>query len=360
MLANKNILKGLFLGIVGWYSLALQAQAPAIKLSEYKELEKQGESELLDVKQEFKEFTPTGQVVKYKLLVANENLDLVPHLETEKGKDANGFYEQSTKYDPNGQPTLKEKIYMDADGKRKLRVEYTDYAINPDEVFTRIYKYTDYNKPLLTTLTDKAGKKVGEENWKYNKDNDEVQYEKWEFAPDGKKNTEEKTVTYDPATGYLLTSVLIIKENGDEMREEIIFDKNKVKEKKRLKNGQVVSTFGGNKKPSNNPNQGKTLVDFGNDQFDGIWDIVEEKDAKGRVIKSTKTEGVEVVEESTFAYDDRNNLVKSKKILYAGGEPSGQEEELVYEFDKNNNKLREAFSANGVITKEKKFKYEYY
>ncbi len=333
--------------------------APTMKTWEYKEAERK-EEDLAVLKQEFKEFNQTGQVVKYILQVSNPIMELVKSLEIERGTDTHGAFEKITKFDEGGEPLLTEKIYMDAAGKLRLRVEFTDYLKNPDEVFTRIHKYTETGKPLGTTTTDSKSTKVGAEEWKYNKENEETRYEKWELQADGNKHTEEKNIEYNP-DGTLARSLLVIKENGNELKEEIIFEKNKVKEKKRFKNGEVVSSFGGNK-AKYDPNKGKVLVDFGNsDQFEmGMWDVQDEMDDKGRKVKTVKTEGVEVVEEIRYEYDNRDNLIKTKKIFYAAGEPSGQEEEQVWEYDLHNNKLREASYNNGVLMQEKTYAYQYY
>ncbi len=339
----------------------LSAQAPNVKTWEYKESERK-EEDLAIIKKEFKEFNDMGQVLKYALLIANPIMELVKSLEIEKGSDANGNFEKITRFDEGGEAMLWEKTYLLPNGK-KARIEYVDFAINADNAYTRIYTYSPTSKKIISTqLADSKGKKIGEEKWKYNQEDEEVKYEKWELAPDGNKNTELKTVEYNP-DGTLARSTLTMKQNGDDLKEEIIFEKNKVKEKKRYKNGEIVSSFGsaGNK-TKYDPNKAKVLVDFGNDdQFNsGMWDIVDEVDDKGRKIKTRKTEGVDILEEILYTYDDNDNLVKQKKIFYAAGEPSGQEEEQVWEYDEHKNKLREASFNNGLLMTEKTYAYQYY
>ncbi len=338
----------------------LMAQTPTVKILEYKEAERK-EEDLAIVKKEFKEFNNAGQVLKYALLIANPIMELVKSLEIEKGNDANGNFEKITKFDEGGEPIIWEKTYLDANGK-KGRVEYVDFALNADNPYTRVYKYSETSKKIVSTsLTDSKGKKVGEENWKYNKEDEEIKYEKWEQLPNGNKNTEEKSVEYNP-DGTLARSTLLMKQNGDVLKEEIVFEKNKVKEKKRYKNGEIVSSFGAGSKTKIDPNKQKVLIDFGNDdQFNsGMWDVVDETDDKGRKIKTTKTEGIEIMEEILYTYDEQDNLVKLKKIFYAAGEPSGQEEEQVWEYDEHKNKLREASFNNGLLMMEKTYAYQYY
>jgi hypothetical protein len=358
---KKTITLAAFWGAAFYLTNPIFSQSPNFKTWEYKESERKEES-LAVVKQEFKEFNNVGQVLKYALLIANPIMELVKSLEIEKGSDANGNFEKITKFDEGGEAMIWEKTYLDANNK-KARIEFVDFATNPDDIHTRIYKYSETSKKIIsTTLTDSKGKKIGEENWRYNKEDEETKYEKWELLANGNKNTEEKTVEYNP-DGTLLRSTLLIKINGDDLKEEILFDKNKVKEKKRYKNGEIVSSFGGaGNKTKYDPNKAKVLVDFGNDdQFNsGMWDIVDEMDDKGRKIKTIKTEGVEVLEEILYNYDEKDNLVKMKKIFYAAGEPSGQEEEQVWEYDLHQNKLREASFNNGLLMNEKTYAYQYH
>jgi len=333
-----------------------QVPPPPIKEWEYKESERK-EEDLTLLKQERKEYDSAGEMVKYILHIANPILDLVKSLEVEKGSDTYGKYEQITKYTEDGEPLLREKIYSEAGGKRKLRVEYTDFLIDPEQVHTRVWKYNEEKQPLSTTLTNKANKKIGEELWKYNKTGEEIKYTKWEMQPDGSKNTEDKTLTYNE-DGNIAASVQIQKIGKDELKEEIIFEKGRVKEKKRYKNGEVVSSFGG-KGGKYDPSKAKTMVDFelGGDLN---YDSEDFFDDNNRKIRTVKTEGIEIAEEWLYEYDAKGNLIKTRRLYYTGGEPNGEEDEFVCEYDEFNNKTREASVTKGMIMSEKTYTIKYF
>lgn len=336
---------------------ALLAQkTPPIKEWEYKEAERK-EEDLAVLKQERKEYDATGQLLKYILHVANPIMDLVKSLEVEKGEDTHGKYEQITKYDEGGEPMQREKIYTDATGKLKLRVEATDFVNAPEDVITKVWKYNEERQPLSTISTNKANKKVAEETWKYNKTGEEVQFNKWELQADGSKNTEVKTIEYND-DGSLAKSTQIMKVGKDELKEEIIFDRNRVKEKKRYKNGEVVSSFGG-KNTKYDPSKAKTLVDF-NEGNEGNYESEDFFDDEGRKIRTLKTEGIEIAEEWLYEYDKKGNLVKTKRLYYTGGEPNGEEEEFICEYDEFGNKTREATISSGIVMSEKIYSIVYY
>ncbi len=337
---------------------ALLAQkTPPIKEWEYKEAERK-EEDLAVLKQERKEYDATGQVLKYILHVANPIMDLVKSLEVEKGEDTHGKYEQITKFDEGGEPMQREKIYMDATGKLKMRVESIDFMNDPEEVIAKVWKYNEERQPLVATTTNKANKKVAEETWKYNKMGEEVRFDKWELQADGSKNTEYKTIEYNE-DGSLAKSVQVMKVGGDEMKEEIIFDRNRVKEKKRYKNGEIVSSFGG-KSSKYDPSKAKTLVDFEMGGDNTNYESEDFFDEEGRKIRTLKTEGIEIAEEWLYEYDAKGNLIKTKRLYYTGGEPNGEEEEFICEYDEFGNKVREATISSGMVMSEKTYNIVYF
>lgn len=346
--------------IPSFYASSLLAQAtPPLKTWEYKEAAFK-EDTFAVLKQEHKEFNPTGSVTKYILFVANPIMDLVKSLEVESGYDTHGNYEQITKYDEGGEPILVEKTYFAKDKKNKLRTENIDYIKKPDDILIRVWKYNDDMQPLSVSHTNKNGKIVGEEHWKYNSTGEEIKYTKWEFNEQSKKNTEEKSTAYDKA-GNLQKSVHIQKINGEELREEIIFENNRVKEKIRLKNGQVVSSFGGanNKSGGFDPSKAKTLVDFGGDD-EMFYDSEDIYDDNGVKIKTIKSEGIEIAMEILYSYDAKGNLINSKTVYFTDGEANGEEEEIVYEYDEYNNKTREAKIERGILMQEKTYVFQYF
>jgi hypothetical protein len=333
-----------------------QVPPPPVKEWEYKESERK-EEDLTVLKQERKEYDPTGQMVKYILHIANPILELVKSLEVEKGSDTQGKYEQVTKYDEGGEPLMREKVYMHEYGKHKLRVESTDFTIDSTDVQTRVWKYSEEMLPQSTLITNKAGKKIGEETWKYNKVGEEIKYTKWELDKDGHKSTEEKTIEYND-DGSFAKSLQVQKIGGDELKEEIIFERGRVKEKKRYKNGEVVSSFGG-KGGKYDPSKAKTMVDF-EMGGDVAYDSEDFFDENKRKIRTLKTEGVEIAEEWLYIYDKNGNLVKTRRLYYTEGEPNGEEEEFVCEYDQFNNKTREAAIAKGLIMSEKTYTIKYF
>ena len=343
-----------------WASVSLLAQsAPLIKTWEYKEAEMK-EDTFAIIKQEQKEYDPTGTVTKYILFIANPILDLVKSLEVESGYDEHGNFEKITKYDEGGEPLLQEKTYFAKNKKSKLRTEIIDFMKDPDDILIRVWKYNEDMQPLSVIHTNKAGKIVGQETWKYNKTGEETKYAKWELDANGKKNTEEKTTAYDKV-GNLLQSVHIQKIGKVVMKEQTLFENNRVKEKIRMKNGEIVSSFGGANSKNNNfdPSKAKTLVDFGSDDF-VMYDSEDIYDDNGVKIKTIMTEGIDIAMEILYTYDKNDNLISSKTIYFTEGEPNGHEEEIVYEYDEYNNKTREAKIERGVIMQEKTYVFKYF
>lgn len=349
-----------FVLIPSFYSASLLAQStPPVKTWEYKEAAFK-EDTFAVLKQEQKEFNPTGNVTKYILFVANPILDLVKSLEVESGYDEHGNYEQITKFDEGGEPMLREKTYFAKDKKNKLRTEYIDFGKNPDDIIIRVWKYNEDMQPLTVAHTNKAGKVIGQETWKYNKTGEEIKYSKWEFNDSSKKNTEDKSTSYDK-DGNLLKSVHVQKINGENLKEETIFENNRVKEKVRTKNGKVVSSFGGanSKNNSFDPSKAKTLVDFGSDDF-VMYDSEDIYDDNNVKIKTIKSEGIEIAMEILYSYDKNGNLVSSKTLYFTDGEANGEEEEIVYEYDEYNNKTREAKIERGILMEEKTYVFKYF
>jgi hypothetical protein len=134
-----------------------------------------------------------------------------------------------------------------------------------------------------------------------------------------------------------------------------------VKEQFKYKNGQVVSQFGG-VKSNDNPQKGKVMMDFGNGEEDmmyGAWATEDEFDDKGNKVKTVQTVDGVVTQETSYQYDNRNNLVKSIKVSFQDGVETGKEEEVM-EYDDKNNLKRKAIYTNGFLMSEKIYDYKYH
>ncbi len=149
--------------------------------------------------------------------------------------------------------------------------------------------------------------------------------------------------------------------NGIDKFEEITtFERNKIKEQLRYKNGELVSEFGG-KGGKFDPSKAKVLVDFGNGSGGGfgMWANEDEYDDKGNKIKTTQTVDGVLTQLITYQYDERNNLIKLKKVNFQDGVETTTEEEA-QEFDSNNNMLRKAVYKGGILISEKQYSYQYH
>lgn len=340
------------------------AQDAQIKSVEFKELERseaaEPEADLSLMKKEYKEYDDKGRMVNYTLHAANPIGQVVKSSEIKKTFEGKNLrIEDRMKYDEMGDLLLEEKIFFYED-KAIEKVEFVDHLKNPNNRLTKQYDYDNRSgKVSKIILYDNDGKKIGQENWKYNGENEEVKYKKWEKLSSGDKYKETKVTKYNNDNGSLAEVVKTIDDGKDKYEEVTTFQRNKIKEQLKYKNGELISQFGGGRSTFD-PSKAKVLVDFGNDGGGfGMWANEDEFDDNGNKIKTTQTVDGEVTQVTTYKYDDRNNLTKVQKINFEKGEETTKEEE-VQEFDANNNMLRKAVYNNGVLVSEKKYDYQYY
>jgi hypothetical protein len=342
----------------------LIAQDAKIKSVEFKELERsetaEPEADLSLMKKELKEYDNKGRMVNYVLHTANPVGQIVKSSEIKKSFEGKALrVEERMKYDEMGDLLLEEKIFF-YDDKAIEKVEYVDHLKDPNQRLTKEYAYDSRSGNVSKiTLYDNNGKKIGLEVWKYNGDNEEVKYKKWEKLPSGSKYKELKVTKYNKENGALAEVVKKVDDGKDKYEEVTTFQRNKIKEQLKYKNGELISQFGGGRSTFD-PSKAKVLVDFGNDGGGfGMWANEDEYDDNGNKIKTTQTVDGEVTQVTTYKYDDRNNLTKVKKTNFEEGKETTTEEE-VQEFDANNNMLRKAVYNNGILISEKKYDYQYY
>lgn len=341
------------------------AQKAKVKSVEFKELERpegaEPNAELALLKKEYKEYDAAGRMLTYLLHTANPGGQIVKTSEIKKTyEDKILRIEERSKYDEMGDMILTEKIYF-ADDKLTEKIEFTDFLKDPNTQFTKQYSYdNNTGKIFKITLYDNKGKKSGEEVWKYNRESEEVKYTKWEMQPDGKKYQETKTTEYNKSDGTLAKAVKNVKDGTNELEEVTIFERNKIKEQFKYKNGELISEFGG-KNAKFDPSKAKVLVDFGNSGGSGfgMWANEDEYDENGNKVKTTQTVDGVITQVTSYKYDDRNNLTTVKKVNFEGGKETTTDEEL-QEFDANNNMLKKAVYTNGILISEKKYDYQYH
>lgn len=317
---------------------------------------------LLLTRRELKEYDTKGRMTKMELYLSNPIGQLVKNNITIKEWLDDVRTESISTFNEGGEPVMRTKSYYSKDDKLKLKEEFIDFVKNPDMEFTRTFEYNESGKPEKIVLTDKEGTKVGEETYKYNQDDEEIQYKKWELQADGSKYNETKKTTYTDE-GFLESSEKIVKDGKDTYKDVIIFDRNKIKEQTKYKNGEQISSFGG--KPAK-AGEMRVMMEFGSGnggggfgEFGMLPEVEDEFDDKGRKIKTTETEGVEVTKLITYKYDDKSNLVETKEISYSEGEETGSAmEQLAY--DGENNLVRKAKYNDGTLEHEELFDYEYY
>lgn len=341
------------------------AQKAKVKSVEFKELERpegaEPDTDLALLKKELKEYDAAGRMVTYLLHTTNPGGQLVKTSEIKKiYEDKLLKIEERSKFDEMGDMILTEKIYF-ADDKLTDKIEFTDFLKDANTQYTKQYSYdNNTGKIHKITLYNNKGKKSGDEVWKYNREGEEVKYSKWETMPDGSKYQETKTTEYNKKDGTLAKSVRTVKEAGDNLEEVTIFERNKIKEQFKYKNGELISEFGG-KNAKFDPSKARVLVDFGNSGSGGfgMWANEDEYDQNGNKVKTTQTVDGVVTQVTTYSYDDRNNLTTVKKVNFEEGKETTTEEER-QEFDANNNMLRKAVYNNGVLISEKKYDYQYH
>jgi hypothetical protein len=355
---------------------AVAAQELQVKSMEYKMFEQLPDAEEgmdLDlVKKELKRFNKAGQMIRQEVHLANPIGKLTRNkiVISEWLEDLKT--DQVIKFDEMGDSLTSVKTFVSKKGKLKVKEEIIDLLNSPDKMLTKAYEYTEFAKPLKVTFTDKAGEKIGEETYKYNSDDEEILYKKWELLPDGNKKTESKKTNYTK-DGYLESSEKITKDGKDTYRDVIIFDGTKIKEQTKFKNGEEISNFGGGGGSGGaQPGARRVLMTFGDaDEDDGgfgsfgggfggmLPEVEEEFDDKGNKIKVTETEGIELVKTITYKYDDKSNLLEVNETKYEEGEEDGTKKEE-YAYDKGDNMTKKAIYKNGKKTKEELFKYVYF
>lgn len=355
-------------------SSLLFAQEIKVKSVEYKIFEQLPEAEegmdLELTKKELKQYDNQGRVAKQKTYLANPMGKIVPNTFVFREWLKELYTEKIIKFDEMGDSITAVKNYFSNKGKLKIKEEFVDHLNAPKAMLIKEFEYTEFGKPLKITLTDKKGKNIGEESYKYNNNDEEVSYKKWKLLPDGNKATESKKITYTK-DGFLESSEKIIKDGKDTYRDVIIFEGTKIKEQTKFKNGEKISNFGGKSTGGYDPKKGRVMMEFGNgDDDDGFGsfgggfggmlpEVEDEFDDKGNKIKTTETEGIELVKLITYKYDDNSNLLEMKEIKYEDGEEeSVKKEELAY--DDENNITKKSIYKDGKKTKEEQYKYDYY
>ena len=354
-----------------WVNL-LSAQQ--IKSVEYKErkLPNPNAQELCVMQVEYKEYNNNGREIKRQVSQLNPAGQLIKRSDIDRSWNEQGKIESRKEFDEMGDLIREETVQFNAKNK-KIREEYRKPLMNSDEVFTKSYSYTDDSKPkpLKTKLTDRTGRTIEKEAWKYNKEKEEIRYKRWKRRSAEKYS--EKKKTYYNRDGTLNKAKKITKVDKDRMKELIIFEGYKVKESFKYKNGQLVSQFGGAKASAKfDPAKSRTLVDFsqgangsspaGENSFSGfgIYDSQEELDDQGRKVKITdKTPEGEIAQVIEYAYDEQGNTTKIKTTRYQQGEIASSEEEIS-EFDDKNNILRKAKYINDTLITEDLYVYQYH
>jgi len=316
------------------------------------------DEDLLLTKKEHKAFDEKGRMNKYELFLANPIGELTKSSTMAKEWQQHYRTEELATYDEMGDLLVTTKSFFAAKNNWKLKEEYTDNIKAPGKKYTKMYQYTQHGKPVKITLTNSDDRKVGEELYKYNKTDEETYYRKWEIYPDGSKYTQVKKTAYTKE-GYLASSEKFVKDGSDTYKDLITFQRNKVKEHLKFKNGEQISTFGGSK-AGYNPNKARVLMDFGGggDGF-GLWVHEDEFDDKGNKIKTTQMAGEEIIQLTTYAYDKYSNLTETKKISYDDGKETGSSKEVL-EYDRYKNVLKKALYKDGKKITENTYDYKYY
>lgn len=368
------------------------AQNPNVKSVEFKNAKLIDDPENLQVqKADYKEYDASGRMVKHIAHQINPGGELMKMSEVNHAWNDIGKYDEVFKYDEMGDLIRIEKVQFNSQNQ-KVKEEYIEPLTDPNTTYIKEYTYTDFDEPLKIIVSIKDGKVVGEENWKYNKDEEEIKYNKWELFPGKSKFEEEKKTTYTK-DGFLDKAEKTTKDGKDTYKEITIFDGYKVAETIKYKNGEVISQFGGAQTAfagggfgggtGDNPTQGQTLMtfgDFGDDSGDGgfgggsggfggggfgsfemmAFDEEEETDDQGRVTKRTEYDAYgEISQIVEFEYDANGNTIREKKTGFAAGEETFSEEEIT-EYDEYNNLIRKASYSNGYMMTEDKYAYTYY
>lgn len=309
-------------------------------------------------KKERKEFDQQGRLLLHELHLNNPAGALILRNSKSTAYDNDYRIEEIAKYDEMGDEMSNYKTYYNIINNRIAKVEFSEFVRSADETFTQNYKYNRIGKPSKITLTNKAGKKIGEERFKYNRLHEETYYKKWETQKDKSKYQETKKTAYTKE-GYLASSETNIKEGTDVYKDIITFERNKVKEHLKYKNGEQISTFGG-ARAAYDPTKARVLIDFGNRRGGvGLWHNEDEYDNNGNKTKTTQMIDDEITEIILYKYDDASNLLEKAQTFYEKGEAAGTHRE-VYEYDSKNSVLKKSTYKNGRLISAHTNNYKYY
>jgi hypothetical protein len=345
----------------------LQAQGAKIKTVEFNSFERLPEqpkdSDLILTKKEIKAFDEKNHMVKLELHLANPIGELVKNRVRNQEWQQNFRTDEVSTFDEMGDPIKKTKSFISNKSKLTIKQELVDYIKAPKEQYTKMFSYTSTGKPEKITLTNKDSRKVGEEVYKYNSDNEETFYKKWEVLPDGKKYMETKKTAYTQE-GFLASSEKLIKDGKDTYKDLITFQRNKIKEHLKYKNGEQISSFGGSK-AGYKPGQTRVLMEFGGsgggDGFGGfgMWTNEDEFDDKGNKIKTTQFSDEVITKVTTYSYDKNSNLTETKEVSYHEGKETSTNKEVL-EYDSHNNLLKKALYEEEKLISKYTYDYTYF
>lgn len=363
---RNALIMPLLLFIAFALSGTLQAQDAKIKSVEFNSFERLPEqskdADLILTKKEIKTFDEQKRMIKLELHLANPIGELVKNKVRNQEWQKNVRTDEVSTFDEMGDPILKTKSYISNKSKLTIKQEYTDYFKAPNQQYTKIFSYTSTGKPDKITLTNKDSRKVGEEVYKYNSDNEETFYKKWEVLPDGQKYSEIKKTAYTPE-GFLASSEKLVKEGKDTYKDLITFQRNKIKEHLKFKNGEQISSFGGAK--GGYKGGGKVLMEFGNGGGGGgfggfgLWTNEDEFDDKGNKIKTTQLSDEVITKVTTYSYDKNSNLLETKDVSYHEGAETGTKKEVL-EYDSHNNLLKKVLYEDAKLISKYTYGYTYF
>lgn len=372
---KKAIVIPSLIGLLFALSDGLLAQDALVKSVEFKNFERpeeEKEDSLNLIKKEYKEFDEKGRMTLFVKYLANPIGEIVKNTETKKGWDAHFHSESVAKYDEMGDMLSKETKYYSLKDNILTKTEYVDYLKAPNDPVIKLYTYTASGNPDKITILDKNEKKVGTEQYKYNKDDEEIEYKESYKRPDGSKYFHIKKTKYTD-NGGLAERYIQTKDGSDVYKEEITFERNKIKEHIKYKNGEIISQFGGATTAAKyDPSKSRVMMDFGSSGSDdkkskrgsafgsfGLWASEDEFDDNGNKIRTVQTTDGKITQTIDYKYDDKGNLGETIKISFNEGKEINNEKES-FEYDENNKLLKKAIFSNGVLVSEKIYDYTYY
>jgi hypothetical protein len=340
-------------------SYAQNTKVASVESKNFERLEEQKkEEELKLTKKELKEFDEKGRMLKHELYLCNPVGELIVRSLKSTAWEDDFRIEEISKYDETGDRMSKYKTFFLLINNRKTKVEFSEFTKSKGETFNKTYKYNKIGKPFKIKLTNKEGKKVGEELYRYNKLHEETLYKKWELNSEKVKYSETKKTAYTK-DGYLASSESVIKDGQDTYKDIITFQRNKIKEHLKYKNGEQISSFGG-AKATYDPSKARILIDFNNKKGGmGLWHNEDEYDESGNKVKTTQMVDDETTEIIHYKYDKYSNLTETLRVSYADGKESGTTKETV-EYDVQNSVLRKTVHKDGNLISEHTYDYKYY